>query len=334
MPTNLEPIGDTTFQNDKEFHIRKSGEYYQKARDYFENDDIVTSIKWITKSNEHLVKSFAKDKKEIEVASNFFGLNYDGYKAAKEIIIPLDKIDKEDVDLIHREVCWYTLNGINANYVLMAFLMFKDYGWNEFDDEMIRVKASNNPEQYELHYFIKIEFNKRINHEEYKEKFYSLSLDARVLLTSYNAIGRKRNLKKGKDIESFYYNRGAIELERAGYIHSTETGLTIEFPVKEKKQVMFEKKKLEILMRHLSTTAYWNREYKKGKSDFKNREFSSSVFLVNGTGGSTLCKIEAIRVKNAKRGDILRHSIGCKCTVMTYRNPDRLSESQKVKYGL
>ncbi|MFE4046948.1 hypothetical protein [Priestia sp. YIM B13490] len=319
---------------DKDFYKQKSKELFQQARDIFDSGDINRSIDLIKNANEHLIRSFAKNEDDIKSASRFFGVNQEGYEAAKDIKIPIYGLEEDEIDLIHREVCWFALNGIKPDYVLMSFLMFKEYEWKEFEEELQRAKDSSNPEEYEIYYYIKNEAKEQVNLLKYREKFYNLSLDARVLLSSYNAIARKRYLKVEKDVENFYHQRGATELKDAGYIHSTPNGLMIEFPVNEKKQVMFEKKKLETLMRHLLTLTYRNREYKIGKLDFKKNDIPNAVFLVNGMGGSTLCKTEAIPVKGAKEKDLQIHSIGCKCSFSFYGRPENLPEEEKEKYAL
>ena len=321
-------------KDDRDFNKEKSKELFQQARDIFDNGDINNSIELINKANEYLIKSFAKNEDEVKNASRFFRVNLEGYEAAKDLDIPIGGRRKDEIDLIHREVCWFALNGIKPDYVLMSFLMFKDYEWKEFEEELQRAKNSSNPEDYEIYYYIKNELKERVNLLEYREKFYDLSLDARVLLSSYNAIGRKRYLKAEKDVEDFYHQRGAKELQDAGYIHSTSNGLMIEFPVNEKKQVMFEKKKLETLMRHLLKITHRNREYKMGKMEVKKRNIPNAVFLVNGVGGSTLCKTEAILVKGAKKKDLQIHSIGCRCSFSFYGNPENLPEVEKKKYSM
>lgn len=325
---------ETTRVKDKDFNKEKSKELFQQARDIFDSGDINKSIELIKKSNEYLVRSFAKNEDEVKSASRFFGVNQEGYEAAKDIKIPIGGLTEVEIDLIHREVCWFALNGIKPDYVLMSFLMFKEYEWKEFEEELQRAKNSSSPEEYEIYYYIKNELKEQVNLLEYREKFYNLSLDARVLLSSYNAIARKRYLKAEKDVENFYHQRGATELKDAGYIHSTPNGLMIEFPVNEKKQVMFEKKKLETLMRHLLTLTYRNRVYKLGKLDFKKNDIPNAVFLVNGMGGSILCKTEAIPVKGAKEKDLQIHSIGCKCSFSFYGRPENLPEEEKEKYAL
>ncbi|MFJ7932519.1 hypothetical protein [Peribacillus sp. NPDC096448] len=318
---------------EKDFHKQKSVELSQKARNVFDRGDIDASIELIEKSNEHLIRTFAENGDEIN-AARFFGVNREEYLAAKEMKIPIRGIQKNELNLIHKEVCWFALNGIKANYVLMSFLMFKEYEWLEFDEELQRAKNSSNPEEYEIYYYIKNELKEKVDLSEYKEKFYSLSLEARVFLTSYNAVGRKKYLKEVKDVEAFYHERGAKELRAAGYMHSTDNGEMIEFPVNEKKQVLFEKKKLETLMRHLSTLAHWKKEYKYGKFKFENGNVPNAVFLVNGAGGSTLCKAEAIPVKGTKEMDLQPHSIGCKCDLSFCGKPERLLEMDKEKYTL
>ncbi|WP_454871201.1 hypothetical protein [Priestia megaterium] len=321
-------------EQDKDFYKQKSKELYQRARNIFDSGDINSSIELIEKANEYLIRTFAKNEAEIKNASRFFGVNLEGYQAAKDIEIPIKGLAEDEIDLIHKEVCWFALNGIKPNYVLMSFLMFKEYEWKEFEEELKRVKNSCNPEKYEIYYYIKNELKEQVNLLEHRKKFYSLSLSARVLLSSYNAIGRKKYLKEEKDIEAFCHQRGAKELKDAEYVHLTNDGLMIEFPVIEKKQVMFEKKKLETLMRYLLNIAYQKREYKNGKSEFKKKNVPNAVFLVDGVGGSTLCKVEAIPVKVAKEKDLQVHSIGCKCSFSFYGNPERLSEKEKEKYAL
>lgn len=329
---------ETTQVKDKNFNKETSRELFQQARDIFDSGDINKSIELTKIANEYLVRSFAKNEDEVKRASRFFGVNQEGYEAVKDIKIPIGGLSEDEIDLIHKEVCWFALNGIKPDYVLMSFLMsflmFKEYEWKEFEEELKRVKNSSNSEEYETYYFIKNELKEPINLLEYREKFYNLSLEARVLLSSYNAIGRKRYLKAEKDVDNFYHQRGAIELKDAGYIHSTSNGLMVEFPVNGNKQVMFEKKKLETLMRHLLMITYRHREYKMGKLEFKKSDIPNAVFLVNGMGGSTLCIAEAIPVKGAKKKDLQIHSIGCRCSFSFYRRPENLPEEEKKKYGL
>lgn len=223
-------------EQDKDFHQQKSNELFQRARDVFDSGDVdvATSIELINKANEHLVRTFDNSEDEVKNAAHFFRVNKEAYRTAKTIKIPIKGINKEEIDLIHKEIGWFALNGIKANYVLMSFLMFKEYEWKEFDEELQRATNSNNPEEYQIYYFIKNKLKEKVDLSMYRERFYSLSLDARILLTSYNAIGRKKHLK---DVEAFYRERGIEELKSAGYVHSTDDELIIEFPVDEKKQV-------------------------------------------------------------------------------------------------
>ncbi len=113
------------------------------------------------------------------------------------------------------------------NYVLMSFLMFSEYQWKEFDEELKR--AQEQPGDYEINYFLKVP--DKVELAEYREAYYTLSLDERTLLTSYNAIGRKRKISNAEDIQHFNSKWGYSEIVQRGYLQEIGEDLHIEFPV-------------------------------------------------------------------------------------------------------
>ena len=92
---------ETTQVKDKDFNKEKSKELFQQARDIFDSGDINKSIELIKKSNEYLVRSFAKNEDEVKSASRFFGVNQEGYEAAKDIKMPIGGLTEVEIDLIH-----------------------------------------------------------------------------------------------------------------------------------------------------------------------------------------------------------------------------------------
>ncbi|GLH62407.1 hypothetical protein [Parageobacillus sp. G301] len=306
-------------------------EYYSKARKAFDNGDINEAVRLLEESNRHLVASFAKNEEEVQKALKFFfTVDREGYDAAKQIKIPIHNISKEELNQIQNELCWYVLNGYKPDYVLMAFLMFKEYKWKEFDEEFKRVKENPN-EKYGLYYFVKNEPKQPQDLSRYREEFYNLSLDARILLTSYNAIGRKRKIK----IEDFPYlenQKGYEEIKI--YIQRSSNEVILEFPVEtpmERKQVMWEKKKLEALMYYLQALVYRKKSYQEAKKRFEDGE---GFFLINGQGGSTKCRAEVLSVRSSKEKDLPPHSVGCKCLIHKVLRLDRLSEAERKKYQI
>jgi hypothetical protein len=94
---------------------------------------------------------------------------------------------------------------------------------------------------------------------------------------------------------------------------------------------MWEKKKLEALMYYLHALVYRKKCFQEAKKRFKDGE---GFFLINGQGGSTMCRTEVLSVNSSKEKDLPPHSVGCKCLIYQVRTLDLLPEAERKKYQI
>ncbi|MFF2587601.1 hypothetical protein ACFVSS_06855 [Peribacillus butanolivorans] len=328
-------ITSISSSNKQEKYIEESIRIYREARELFDKGgDFKEVCDILDKANRSHYSSFVQEFNE-DNFKQFYRLNIKGYKEAKKLKIPIKGLASEELTKIQHELVWYSLNNIKADYILMAFLMFRNYQWNEFEDELRATKEIGN-ENLVMYYFVKNEPRDRTDFKQYEEKFYSLSLDARILLTKFNAIGRKRKIRKPDEILMVKNSAGYKEVQQHGYIQEVPEELIIEFPVESSKQVMYEKKKLEALLLHLQKLVHAQREWTDIQQDLKKADESRKkdlVVLINGFGGSSKCRKEFFYMKDLKQSNLIPHAVGCKCS-LHQANRRLLPDLELKAYGI
>ena len=312
-------------------YVEESIRLYSEAKELFDKGgDFKEVCNILGEANKFHYSSYAPEFDE-DNFKRFYSLNVQGYNEAKKLKIPINGLASEELTGIQHELMWYSLNNYKADYILMAFLMFRNYHWKEFEDELKATKELGN-ENLVMYYFVKNEPSEQIDFKHYEDKFYSLSHDARILLTSFNAIGRKRKIKKPDEILRVKNSTGYKEILQHGYVQEVSDELIIEFPVKNSKQVMYEKKKLEALLLHLQTLVYAQREWADIQKDLKNADKTRKeqlVVLINGFGGSSKCRKEFFYMKDLKKSNLIPHAVGCKCLMYQANRPSYLIQNLK-----
>ncbi|MGE7604023.1 hypothetical protein ACQKL5_16245 [Peribacillus sp. NPDC097675] len=332
-----EPRTSTTikFSNKQVDYVEESITLYGKAKELFDKGgDFKEVCNILDRANRFHYSSFVPEFDD-DHFKRFYSLNVLAYKEAKKLKIPLKGIANEDLSKIQHELMWYSLNNNKADYIIMAFLLFRNYHWKEFEDELKATKEIGD-KNLTMHYFVKNESGEQIDLIHYEKKFYSLSHDARILLTSFNAIGRERKVKNPEEILKIKNSPGYNEIQQHGYIQEVSEELIIEFPVTNSKKVMYEKKKLQFLLIHLQTIVHAQREWSDIQKDLiKATETRKDelVVLINGFGGSSKCRKEFFYMKDLKKSNLIPHAVGCKCS-MSQANLRHLSDAELNTYGI